>query len=140
MPVKEATVTIALGSVLLSLLNLASAALIAEDRRAGWLVALAAQIPWTWYDLWTRQFGFLLLTLIYVPVYMRGWRRARRPGGAPLSSTDVGPLTPRLAGILVEEAAATPSESMGFEPSDECRAPSRNSLRVRRSGPVPTWV
>ena len=40
--------TLALGSVLLSLLNLASSALIAERRRAGWLVALAAQIPWTW--------------------------------------------------------------------------------------------
>ena len=36
--------TLALGSVLLSLLNLASAALIAERRRAGWLLALAAQI------------------------------------------------------------------------------------------------
>lgn len=69
--------TLALGSVLLSLLNIASAALIAERRRAGWLVALAAQIPWTWYDLWTRQLGFLLLTLIYVPVYLRGWRKAR---------------------------------------------------------------
>ena len=49
--------TLALGSVLLSLLNLASAALIAERRRAGWLVALAAQIPWTWHDLRTRQPG-----------------------------------------------------------------------------------
>lgn len=72
--------TLALGSVLLSLLNLASAALIAEHRRAGWLVAIATQIPWTWYDVWTRQLGFLLLTLVYVPVYVRGWRRARTAG------------------------------------------------------------
>ena len=78
--------TLALGSVLLSLLNLASAALIAEGRRAGWLVALAAQIPWTWYDLWTRQLGFLLLTLIYVPVYVRGWRKARNLAYAPSST------------------------------------------------------
>ena len=40
--------TLALGSVLLSLLNLASAALLAERRRLGWLVALSAQLPWTW--------------------------------------------------------------------------------------------
>ena len=72
--------TLALGSTLLALLNLASAMLIAERRRAGWLVALAAQIPWTWYDLWTRQPGFLLLTLIYVPVYVRGWRKSTEPG------------------------------------------------------------
>ena len=78
--------TLALGSALLSLLNIASAALIAERRRAGWLVALAAQIPWTWYDLWTRQIGFLLLTLIYVPVYLRGWRKARNLALAPLST------------------------------------------------------
>jgi hypothetical protein len=45
--------TLALGSVLLWLLNLASAALIAGRCRAGWLVALAAQIPWTWHDVRT---------------------------------------------------------------------------------------
>ncbi len=39
--------TPALGSVLLWLLNLAGAALIAGRRRAGRLVVLAAQIPWT---------------------------------------------------------------------------------------------
>ena len=69
--------TLALGSVLLWLLNLASAALIAGRGRAGRLVALAAQIPWTWHDLRTRQPGFLLLTLICVPVQVRGWRTAR---------------------------------------------------------------
>ncbi len=69
--------TIALGSVLLWLLNLAGAALIAGRRRAGWLVALAAQIPWTWHDLRTRQPGFLLLTPICVSVQVRGWRTAR---------------------------------------------------------------
>ena len=79
---------LALGSVLLSLLNLASAALIAEQRRAGWLVALAAQIPWTCYDLWTRQPGFLLLTLFYLPVYLRGWRRSREPAHQAPSTAD----------------------------------------------------
>ena len=69
--------TLAVASVLLALLNLTSAALIAERCRAGWLVALGAQVPWSWYDLKTGQLGFLLLTLVYVPVYVRGWRAAR---------------------------------------------------------------
>jgi len=99
--------TLALGSVLLSLLNLASAALIAEDRRAGWLVALGAQIPWTCYDVWTRQFGFLLLTLIYIPVYVRGWRKARRAGTSPRRGTAAGWRTSRPAGHLVSEPVVT---------------------------------
>ena len=99
--------TLALGSVLLSLLNLASAALIAERRRAGWLVALAAQIPWTWYDLWTRQLGFLLLTFIYVPVYVRGWRKARALARLP-SGTAGGSPAAEAAGTLGNEAMATP--------------------------------
>ncbi len=95
--------TLALGSVLLSLLNLASAALIAERRRTGWLVALAAQLPWTWYDLWTRQFGFLMLTIFYVPVYVRGWRKA--PGHAnPTPSTVVFAPTARTANPIGNEA------------------------------------
>jgi len=72
--------TLAVASVLLALLNLTSATLIAERCRAGWLVALAAQVPWSWYDVRTGQLGFLLLTLAYVPVYVRGWRTVRRPG------------------------------------------------------------
>jgi hypothetical protein len=77
--------TLAFASVLLALLNLTSAALIAERCRAGWLVALAAQLPWSWYDLRTGQLGFLLLTLVYVPVYVRGWRTARRPSAGSAS-------------------------------------------------------
>jgi hypothetical protein len=82
--------TLALWSLVLSLLNLASATLIAERHRAGWLVALAAQIPWSWYDLRTGQLGFLLLTVMYVPVYVRGWctaRRSNRPAAAVSTST-----------------------------------------------------
>jgi hypothetical protein len=105
--------TLAIGSVLLSLLNLGSAALIAENRRTGWLVALAAQVPWTWYDVWTRQLGFLLLTLIYVPVYLRGWRKARRAVGNP-------PIA-HPAGTLQHETLDTSSDGW-------------------RRQPAPTWV
>ncbi len=79
--------TLVVASALLALLNLTSATLIAERCRAGWLVALAAQVPWSWYDLRTGQIGFLLLTLVYVPVYVRGWRRARRPGTGSAART-----------------------------------------------------
>jgi hypothetical protein len=95
--------TLALGSVLLSLLNLASAALIAERRRTGWLVALAAQLPWTWYDLWTRQFGFLMLTIFYAPIYVRGWRKAPRDA-RPTSSTGVLAPTARTADAIGSDA------------------------------------
>lgn len=104
--------TLALGSVLLSLLNLASAGLIAERHRAGWLVALAAQIPWTWYDLWTRQLGFLLLTFIYVPVYVRGWRKARTLARLP-SSTAGGSPAAEAAGTLGNEVVVTLAEPAG---------------------------
>jgi hypothetical protein len=119
--------TLALGSVLLALLNLASAALIAERRRAGWLVALAAQIPWTWYDLWTRQLGFLLLTLIYVPVYVRGWRKARNPARLPSSRAGGSPAA-ETANTLGNWATVTSAEPIGFELADDY--PARPALAV----------
>ena len=131
--------TLALGSVLLSLLNLASAALIAERRRAGWLVALAAQIPWTWYDLWTRQLGFLLLTFIYVPVYVRGWRKARTLARVP-SSTAGGSPAADTADVLGNEVMVTLAEpaASGLPGGDP--APSRHSPSAARDGSVSCWV
>ena len=122
--------TLALGSVLLALLNLASAALIAERRRAGWLVALAAQIPWTWYDLRTRQLGFLLLTLIYVPVYVRGWRKARNPASPPSAATGGTPVTKTASTGGNEAAVAATSTAAGAGPAvtPVRRVPWRTSL------------
>jgi hypothetical protein len=131
--------TLALGSVLLSLLNLASAALIAERHRAGWLVALAAQIPWTWYDLWTRQLGFLLLTFIYVPVYVRGWRKARTLARLP-SSTAGGSPAAEAAGTLGNEVVVTLAEPGGSGLPGAYPAPSRHSLRQPRDGSISSWV
>lgn len=131
--------TLALGSVLLSLLNLASAALIAERHRAGWLVALAAQIPWTWYDLRTGQLGFLLLTFIYVPVYVRGWRKARTLARLP-SSTAGGSPAAEAAGTLGNEVVVTLAEPVGSGLPGAYPAPSRHSLRQPRDGSISSWV
>lgn len=112
--------TLMLASVLLALLNLASAALIADRRRVGWLVALGAQVPWTWYDVWTRQLGFLLLTLLYVPVYVRGWRKVCHPTDlpsrqpvpspavrAPATSSTTRPRSPALDHTRCSSSTAT---------------------------------
>lgn len=130
--------TLALGSVLLSLLNLASAALIAERHRAGWLVALAAQIPWTWYDLWTRQLGFLLLTFIYVPVYVRGWRKARTLARLPSSTAGSSPAA-EAAGTLGNEVVVTLAEPAGSGlPGAYPAVPPFPS--AARDGSISSWV
>lgn len=131
--------TLALGSVLLSLLNLVSAALIAERRRTGWLVALAAQLPWTWYDLWTRQFGFLMLTIFYLPVYVRGWRKAPEPA-PPTSSTAVLAPTAKTADTIGNEAVVVSPEPMNLEMPDPYVAPHRHPLGQRRDRSTPACV
>lgn len=65
-------------SLLLALLNIVVLWGVAGGRRWGWLLGLLSQLPWTIYDLWSRQPGFLLLTVIYVPIYWRGHRGTRR--------------------------------------------------------------
>ena len=131
--------TLAVASVLLALLNLTSATLIAERRRAGWLVALAAQLPWSWYDLRTGQLGFLLLTLLYVPVYVRGWRTARRPStgsasrtrGHTLGGRHQTRLTTGSAPVLDTEAALKP-------PSDALQRAPRRDPPVGHQSPAST--
>lgn len=66
------------GSAVLAVITLVSMALLAEKTPAGWLVAIGAQVLWVPYDVVTRQYGFLLITAVSVPVYVRGWRSFRR--------------------------------------------------------------
>jgi hypothetical protein len=65
------------GSVLLGLLNVTATLLIGRRRQAGWWIALAAQLPWSAYDIATSQYGFLLITAAALPVYLSGLRRLR---------------------------------------------------------------
>lgn len=67
-----------IGSAVLALLNLTAQFLIARHKAWGWLVSLGAQVPWTVFDLATRQYGFLLISAVSVPVYVHGWQRFRR--------------------------------------------------------------
>lgn len=131
--------TLAIGSVLLSMLNLASAALIAERRRCGWLVALAAQVPWVWYDVSTRQLGFLLLTLVYAPIYLRGWRHSRPwpAGAAP------GPVTPRAATpahLLDHDAVLHPALLARTCQPERAVVPSSCHARALGEDHLPAWV
>ena len=62
--------------------------------------------------MWTRQLGFLLLTFIYVPVYVRGWRKARTLARLP-SSTARGSPAAEAAGTLGNEVVVTLAEPAG---------------------------
>jgi hypothetical protein len=67
-------------SSVLAVVTLASMWLIGRKLAAGWAVAIAAQVLWVPYDVVTRQVGFLAITAVSVPVYVRGWRAFRRAG------------------------------------------------------------
>lgn len=61
------------GSTILALTDLASMWLLARHHRAGWAIGIATEALWTPYNITTRQYGFLALTIVSVPVYIRGW-------------------------------------------------------------------
>lgn len=66
------------GSLALAAVNITVTLLVGHGRRAGWILAACMQVPWTGYDIATRQWGFLALTVITVPTYLREYRRARQ--------------------------------------------------------------
>ena len=67
------------GSFILAAVNLTAMWLLARKKRAGFVIALAAQVPWTVYDIATAQYGFLLITVASIPVDVKGWREWRKP-------------------------------------------------------------
>ena len=97
-------VLLAFGSAVLAAANLASAAAVTQGgrwRRASFAFSAAMQVPWTYYDVATQQWGFLALTVVCIPVYARGWFRERRAetasnGTSPARSTRTS--APSLAG------------------------------------------
>lgn len=72
----------------LAVVNLGVQWLVAHHKPWGWLVGIAAQVPWTVYDIASRQYGFLLLTVVGVPIYLRGWRNFRKATHCPTAETE----------------------------------------------------
>ena len=69
-----------LGSTFLAACQLCSMLLVSRHKPSGWLFAIAVQAAWIPYDIVTRQFGFLAISAVSVPVYLHGWRNFRRAG------------------------------------------------------------
>lgn len=67
-------------SLVLALTGLLGTFMISRGVRAGWLYMVAFQIPCGAYDIWTRQYGYLLTLAIGGWVYFSGWRRRARGG------------------------------------------------------------
>jgi len=50
-----------------------------------WLLLAANSVAWSIYGLNTRQYGFTLAALAYVPLYLKNgyrWRRRRKDDGS----------------------------------------------------------
>lgn len=59
-------------SCALSALNCLSLWLMSRSLRGqGWWLVLSLQVPWTWYDIATRQWGFLLIAAVNAVVALR---------------------------------------------------------------------
>lgn len=66
------------GSIILASLNLTVMWLLARSIPAGWLIGLGEMVIGVPYDIWSRQYGFVAVTAVTVPVYVKGWLNFRR--------------------------------------------------------------
>lgn len=53
--------------------------LLTGRRRAGWVLSLAGQVVWLGVAVPTGQWAFVLASLVYGAVAVRGWVAWRRP-------------------------------------------------------------
>ena len=63
------------GSGILAAAILLGTALISHGHRIGWLYMVGVQVPATFFDLATRQYGFIAMSFVGGWLYWRGWRR-----------------------------------------------------------------
>jgi hypothetical protein len=65
-------------SLILSLGNLLGMWLISRHRTSysGWIFLITWQLPWSAYDIWTHQYGFLLLSPVTVVIAVRAITRS----------------------------------------------------------------
>lgn len=66
------TLPFVLSSVLMAM-TVVNLALIAEKRREGFLVGIAAQPIWLVFDAVTGAYGLMPLALVLGGLYLRGW-------------------------------------------------------------------
>ena len=66
-----------LGSVILATLLLAGTAMISRGTQLGWMYLCVMQVPAGAYDVATRQYGFIAVSLVGGWLYWRGWRIRR---------------------------------------------------------------
>ncbi len=60
-------------SCLLSCTTVANIALLSEKKRAGFIVGLAAQLPWLYFDWKVGAYGLMPLAIILGVMYVRGY-------------------------------------------------------------------
>jgi hypothetical protein len=66
---------LAIASAAMACLTITQTVLIAYRYQTGWWLMLAGQlVPWTAYDIITRQFGFLILTPVMSWIAYKGLR------------------------------------------------------------------
>lgn len=66
--------TLPIASSALAVAGLFGTWLISRKHLIGWLYLVAFQFPAGAYDIWTRQYGFVLTTIIGAHIYWQGWR------------------------------------------------------------------
>lgn len=67
-----------LGSIVLGLISIAALYLIAHHRpQAGWAVNFTVQVPMIAYNVWTGQYGFLVLCLFTMMVSVKSFHKVR---------------------------------------------------------------
>lgn len=60
--------------------------LTAKNKRVGWLVIIANEVNWSIYAALTRQWGFILPSVFFIPVFAWNWRtHGRRVSGSSSS-------------------------------------------------------
>lgn len=61
-------------SVALGCLNVSVMWLLSRQCRWAWLVSLGAQVPWSVYDIWSKQYGFLIMSVAFSWIAIKGYR------------------------------------------------------------------
>lgn len=66
------------GSIILALLNCVSLYLISHHRaRLGWTMTLILQVLWIPYDIFTGQWGFLLISALTIGISIKSWGKVK---------------------------------------------------------------